>query len=365
MARISAADNIVIDAQPTLWRLLVNTDFVEHVQGDGILFEAVPGQPLRYTSVFASTRRLPKNGQLPVRYIERVLLGWSAQDEAWHLGFLLEPNLAEARGSRWCELVKWPDPEQDVFKELSLEAGRTLARTIGCPFNMARPKPAEVPKAAPPKALPELPLDLHDWTFGRENNGWLTFHRAKVWTRERIRRVFWYSFWTIAYIVLAVATLRSDIALPRPEWLPYLGLATAVLLIGLVVRSIMELRRQPRRIVVDPSTAQIWGVLAQGSKKPLWRMGRENIDSVYVSQVVRDRDDRSTLQYGEVNLRLTDGSFYYLINQHESEQLNGIVVGDENVRPLEQNSVQTKLQAVGVYIAQALRIPAWYDHRTR
>ncbi|MGV2436204.1 MAG UNVERIFIED_CONTAM: hypothetical protein LVT10_16085 [Anaerolineae bacterium] len=62
------------------------------------------GQSLRSTESFAlDTRFLPKNGELQTRYIERVVLGWSAEDEKWHLGLMFAEKLAQARGSRWCD----------------------------------------------------------------------------------------------------------------------------------------------------------------------------------------------------------------------------------------------------------------------
>ena len=53
MSQISAADNITIEPNPQLWQMRVNTNFVDHVQGDGLIMEATPGEPLRYSSAFA------------------------------------------------------------------------------------------------------------------------------------------------------------------------------------------------------------------------------------------------------------------------------------------------------------------------
>jgi hypothetical protein len=367
MNRISATDNIIIHTQADRWQMRINTDFVENVQGDGLLLEAAVDQPLRYTSVFARTRQLPKSGSLPVRYVQRVVLGWSWEDEAWHLGLLFEPPLSQVRGSRWCELAQWPDPEKDVFKDLAEDAGRTLARVIGRPFNIvtAQARYDVEPQALP---LPPLPLALSQWQFEREPNGWLTFVRDPAWTRERVRRVLWYSLWTVVYILLAVATLVSDIALPRPEFLPYVGLVTAVLLVGLVGYSLYELVRKPRRIVVDPSTHQIWGTNSDGRGKPIWRMGRESIDSIYVSQVIRQkRDETPLMQYGEINLRLTNGDFYYLLNQDDIIPLDGKMRlnGQEAVVPLNSEEMQTAFQAAAAYMGEALNVPVWYDHRIR
>jgi hypothetical protein len=370
MTRISAAENIIIHTQPDRWQLLVNTDFVDTVQGDGVLLEAAPGQPLHFTTAFARSRRLPKSGQLSTQYVRRVVLGWSEDDEAWHLGLLFDQALADARGSRWCELAVWPDPEQDIFRELAVEAGRNLAQQVACPFNIvpiSSTSRATLPKR-PPMPLPDPPIDLQGWQFQRQSNGWLALIRDRKWARERLRRVFWYSLWVVIYIALAVATILSDIALPRPEWLPYLGLATALLLVGLVIYSLYELTFKPRCIVIDPQTRQIWGVISSkdsAKQKPIWRMSREQVDSVYVSQVVKPQRDQAIIQYGEINLRLTSGDYYYLISQDEAEPLTGptSLNGTEAIVPLENAEVQTGLQIAGAHIGKALEVPVWYDHR--
>jgi hypothetical protein len=381
MERISAADNIIIEFDDTRWRTRINTDFVENVQGSGVLMEAADGQPLRYTSAFARTRRLPKDGQLPTAYIQRVVLGWSYDDDAWHLGLLLESQLASVRGSRWCEIVKWPDPEQDLYHDLAVQAGQQLARMLDCPFNLIpiREQPPQKTTAVrSTKPLPALPLELQEWHFRLDNNGWLTFVRDGAWQQERVRRVLWYGFWSVAYVVLSIATITGDIALPRPEFLPYLGLVTAVILIGLVGYNLWELRNRPRRIIVDPTTQQIWGAAAEKARKPLWRMERLDVDSVYASEIVRNHKPKQTddsaepvalaadIKYGELNLRLTDGTYYFLLSQQEEETIGTGVDGIMNeIQPLDQNAVTTKLQAATVYVAQALNVPAFYDLRDK
>ena len=364
MTRISAADNIIIDSEPTNWRMLVNTNFVDNIQGDGLLLEAAAGQPLRYTSIFARTRHLPKSGELPMGFIQRILLGWSEEDEAWHLGLVLEPPLSEKRGSRWCELARWPDPDRDLYGELATVAGENLARAIDRPFNRIRPKPKQE-VAVEPKPLPPLPVDLQEWRFEQRTNGWFTFIRDGSWARERLRRVAWYTFWTIIYILLAVATLLSDIALPRPEFLPYLGLGVAVMLVGIILYNLYELRSKARHILVDPETHHIWGVTENVDSKPVWRKGREEIDSVYITELIKRKKGEPIIQYGEINLRLTSGKFYFLINQEEEVPLQGEMQRTDDIFPLKQNDVCTRLQASAFYIARALNVPAWHDYREK
>ncbi len=374
---ISAADNLVIETSPDNWRMLVNTNFVDNIQGDGIILEAIPGQPLRYTTVFARTRRLPKNGVLALNHIQRVVLGWSWDDEAWHLGLLLEDRLARARGSRWCEVAKWPDPEQDLYQDLAVKAGESLARNIGRPFNLVPLRDPGIETLPVSVPLPALPLELQEWRLGRaQNNGWLVFVRNPEWARERMRRIVWYGFWSVIYVLLSVMTMVSDIAPPRPDFLPYIGLVTAVLLVGLVGYSAYELRTTARRVILDPTTRRIWGTTRRGSK-PVWRKGREEVDSVYVTEVVdinlteATEEDKgqpvaADIFYGELNLRLTDGTYYFLLNQEEPETITEPIYGvPGEVQPIEAGMITTKLQAAAAYIAEALDVPLWYDCRSK
>src|SRR6185369_11802124 len=150
MDRISAAGNLTIEVKPESWRLIVNGNSQERV-----LVEVSPGEPIRYIPTFAAKRRLPDTGKLPIENIQRVVLGWSNEDESWHLGLLLTPELASARGSRWCEIALWPDPVVNVFSDISSQAGRTLARTITRPFNLIEP-PVEAERAPKPVVMPSL-----------------------------------------------------------------------------------------------------------------------------------------------------------------------------------------------------------------
>ena len=92
-----------------------------------------------------------------------MVLGWSWDAEAWHLGVLLTDTIATLRGSRWCEIARWPDPDNDLYREIALQAGQTLSQALDRPFNLIPVrKPTQVAKPEP-VPLPQLPLDLQDW----------------------------------------------------------------------------------------------------------------------------------------------------------------------------------------------------------
>ena len=357
MNRISAAGNLTIDVQPNRWRLLVNGQTEETM-----LVEAIPGQPLRYVPRFGGKRRLPDSGTLPVTYIQRVVLGWSNEDESWHLGLVLEPSLAEARGSRWCEIAHWPDPEINVFSDVATLAGQTLAQAVTRPFSLIPPRTE--PAAPPAPAAPALPLQFDIWKLERVDANQIQFARSASWARSRVVRIFWYSLWVAVYILLGVATLTRGIALPSPEFLPYLGLLATLILAGMIGHILYQLLTVPNRIVVDAGSGNVMGMKGRRIR---WQQNRENIQSVYVTQVIGKKGKQRRVHHGELNLHLRGGEFFHIIEQGQVEKDctdNQAAEGD-SVTPLTQADVYTDLQAAGLYVAQALNVPCLYDRRIR
>lgn len=381
MDRIYAGSNLRIEVQPDRWLLLTNTG-----QGETVLAEVAPGEPLRYIPDFASQRRLPSSGTLDVDNIERVVLGWSAKDQSWRLGLIFMPALAEARGSRWCELAYWPGTNGS--QESATEAGRALAQRMGRPFTYIPPQPVEAPAPevrpaptvnAPPSdvsALPALPLRVDLWTL--ENaDGVLRFRLASSWGRNRLLRVVWYIFWMVVFIVLSVVTLTSPIALPRPEILPYLGLACAVGLFLLALYTLLRTMMRVNLIEIEPGV-----IRGKRGYRERWQFNSSEIQDIYATHLVnkvntRRENPTRLYQYGELNLRLQNGQFFHLIAQGALDEKFPVIPLGENaesddaainhppVVPLTPEIAQTTLQAAAIYTAHALRVPVWYDQRPR
>jgi hypothetical protein len=364
MDRISAADNLTIEMQTDRWRLLVNGDREERT-----VVEAQPGKPLRYIPGFGKSRRLPDNGTLPVEHIQRVVVGWSNQDESWHLGLVLGAELAQARGSRWCEVARWPDPEVNIYNELASRAGEALAQAVTRPFYLV---PAQVEeKSAPANAasrpLPELPLTLPVWTFSRSGDQ-LQLVRSRSQSLAAIRRILWYTLWTIIYIVLVVTSFTAGIAPAKPDFLPYLGIVSAVMLVVLIISNIYHLLVDPNRIVIDPATRTI---KALRGRRTHWSFSADKLQSVYVTLVtskinMKKADPKQHFHYAEINLQLANGKFHDILDSEQSGTFTPVspdVENEEAVIPLISDNTYTDFQAVGVYIAEALNLPCWYDRR--
>ncbi|MDX2159971.1 MAG: hypothetical protein SF162_01475 [bacterium] len=272
--RIPAGGNLWIDAQATRWRLLIQTNGVERT-----LVEAETGQPIRYAAAFAAQRRLDDSAVLRPEEIDQVVVGWSNKDESWHLGLMLSAALAQARGSRWCELAHWEDPLTTRHPMTASAAGERLATVIGRPFAFvkaktdapnANPVPPPAPSAprpafelppsrrdsyasqpslaadaalplsdpyghyvvpaapvpapaaplnpalsAPPPPLPPLPIALDSWILRQPTPALLVLERVGSWGRTRLLRTLWYTFLSGVFLLLSVGSLTSGIALPR------------------------------------------------------------------------------------------------------------------------------------------------------
>ncbi len=358
--RISAADNLTIEMQPDFWRLIANGD-----GGQRTLLEAQRGQPVRYITPFALSRRLPDIGALPAEQIQRVVLGWSSSDEAWHLGLVLRQELAEVRGSRWCEVAHWPDPEKSIYSEVATRAGEMLAQAVTRPFYLVPPR---TQPAAPERSLPELPFHFDIWHLERSEKGRLQFVREAAWARATVRRILWYSFWTVIYVVLVVASLTAGIAPVRPEFLPLLGIFSAVVLVGLIIINLYRLLAWPDRLVINPETHTLRALRGQRER---WRMTRDEIEAVYITHVLakrgrKQRAHKPVAHYSELNLQRSNGDFYYILSTDQPQEYlveTEIAPEDDTILPLTSDDVSTHFQAAGLYIARALGVPCWYDRR--
>jgi hypothetical protein len=365
MNRISTSEDSIIEAGSDHWHLLQSNEYI----GETTLLEAVKNQALQFNEDFARTRHLPENGTLPVSYIRRVVAGWSHQDSSWHLGLILAQDFADARGSRWCEIVSWLDPEQGDHMATVNEAGQALAQILSLQFALIPPHTQSI------QQLPELPLESGNWKLTRTESDSLQLSRSRRWELSRLLRIVWYTFWVIVYVALSAATLSADLALPNagamlpdPSVLPYLGLVTAAVLSIMLIYSIFSLITSTNRIMVDSATKSIIGM--RGRSKH-WSKSGQDIEAIYVTQVVDSKRKKNTTYHGELNLHLGNDKFQRIL-QHTEEKGKNSVNKDDNekleeaILPISPTELANDLQAIGLHLAQALgELPCWYDQRVR
>ncbi len=364
---ISADNHLTIELHPDRWRLV-------HLSGENVgqvVFEAIAGQSPVTGNDFAASRRLPAEG-IPGGAITGVVLGWSPKLGAWQLGLIFTPEFAETRGSRWCELARWNDPDASVHGLAANRAAQALARVMKLPLKVIPPKieeAGEFTPFAPPKPLPPLPLDFGMWSLHREGPG-LVFKLADSWARSRLIRILWYTLWLIVFVALSVLSLTVKLALPNagtllpiPQALPYMGLGVAAVLAVLIGKNLYEVMMQPNRVIIN---ANARAVIAARGTQTKWTTTANHLDSIYASEILGTRGKNLVSQYGELNLRLDQRRFRHVLtieDERDLGKLNGASVSS-TIEPLTQNDVKSPLSAAAVYVAQALGdVPAWYDRR--
>lgn len=366
MTEILAADNHSIYTKGGKWRLIYSERPLAEASNNGF----------RYSERFGATRRLPEGGVIEQNDIQQVVLGWQATDESWHLGLILAPHLADQRGSRWCEIVHWPDPEIVVFQDLAQESGQELAQSIGVPFYVIPPQTPE--PAMPPRELPKLPLRFGDWEMKAlaSEEGQFLIKRTSSWAQRRIMKSLWHGFWAVMYLVLSLATLFGDIALPitgtllpDPKVLPYLGLIISAGLLISAIYQISTIFTTIDRFLIDGGQGAISAWRGKSMRQVISRV---EVQSLYISEQVKKNEQAPATEYGELNLHLGGGEFHFLLKQEEPEDNNNapqpelVFARTEGIRELSRELVHTDLQAAGLYISEALnQLPVWYDLRVK
>jgi hypothetical protein len=377
MAQITASNHITIDFSYDKWRLIQQNDG----EDPKLIAEVQPETDFRYNKYFATTRYLPDEGQIAREQISQVVLGWSYETDAWQLGMTLSPQLAAQRNSRWCELVRFVDPDLSVYEHDAKTVGQALADVLKKPFRDVPPATVPTPKPIP---LPELPLSVGIWTLDRvmstegltSHEGEIHLIRSKSWINNKLRKIAWYALWVVLYLWVSIATMTSTLALPNagtllpdPKVLPYLGIGVAVLLVGLIVQQIWHIRTQPDNIIVNPYERSI---IARRGRHMRWKISANGIQSVYASEVIKKREKKPATYHSELNLHLVNGSFQpILIEDEKIDDATLPNVDDmhnknsgEGVTPLDSHTVTTCLQAFALHMADCLGdLPAWYDLR--
>ena len=374
MPRIAVSANSLVDYSPDRWRLVQVDDLAE----PKLVVEAKSGAPLRYNGYFAVSRDLPEAGEILEADLGQVVLGWSKESSSWQLGLTLSPEISLARSSRWFELLRFTNPDASVHEGAAIQLGTALANTLGIPFASTAPLAIEPEPEPEPIPLEPLPLDLGLWRLERGIEGELRLAREKRWLRAKQRQIAWYGTLTVVYLWVSIATLTSELGLPiagtlipNPAWLPYLGIAVAVLLLLAIARLLLIILREPNSIVINPYEKTISA--ARGNQR-LWKVNAGGIQSIYASEVVKKRGRKPTIFHGEINLHLLDGRFMPILVDKE-KIVDALLTGRDplaekeraaDMHVLEPEAVSTALQAAALHIGVCLgELPVWYDRRLK
>lgn len=376
MTQITVSDNFVVDYSDRQWRLIRISDHEE--QNARVTVEA--GGGFCYNSYFADIHDLPDEGEIAADDIIEVALGWSYKTDAWQLSVVLSPDLAAARSSRGCEALRFIDPDMSAYEQDAKDVGQALADVLGKPFVIMPPEEAPPPEPIP---LADLPLDIGIWRLqagapavpGAAPSE-VRFVRSKSWARAKMRQIAWYGLMAAVYVWVAAASISSELALPNtgtlipnPQILPYMGMGVAVLLILLIGQRVWQFMREPDAILISSYEGS---VIALRGRQVRWKVNAKNVQSVYVSELVKKRSRRPTVYHSEINLHLVKGRFRRVMAEDRklanpllpdadplSEQERGV-----GVAVLDPKQASTALQAAAIHIAVCLDdLPVWHDRR--
>jgi membrane protein implicated in regulation of membrane protease activity len=302
MPNISAANNLTVQHDATRWRLYNGK------ADEGITLAAAEPGGLTYGAAFAEGRRLPTDGFLAAEEIVMVAVGWAEEDANWHLGLLLAPALAQARGGRWCGLARWEDQDGDLAER----AGQALAMLLSRPFRLVPPVEdaplpaattvrgtgapsveavADLPPAADAPLMP-LPLELEEWTVQAGPHG-LRIAQSEEWRRALLMRVALLAALVPVFALLSLGALTTRYASVSPEWLPYLGLGIAALLLASLVTQLLALLRGP--VTQTDNGERILRQTARVGRRTLVQVPFEGVQYVLISHVINRRRAQKTV----------------------------------------------------------------------
>jgi len=321
-------------------------------------------------------------------------VGWSVKDEAWHIGLILEPPLSEARGSRWLELAHFPDHDSTLMRETATRTGERLASLMNRPFTFVpakRPAPISPPVEIPlPPLNAPLPIKLSGWTLIQSGAAQFDLVRSPGWGRSRLLRVLWYMILAGVFLVLAVSSLTSGIALPRLSGihieannqvfldipapsdmaLVIAGFICAALMVIFALVTLIRTITAIKRVNNDGEMRQVRDMRGN---RPVDSIQAADLDSVYASVVVdKFNENRPSVSrrahYGELSLRNKAGDFIHLASLNTIDQPIPVTEQSTNtdeVVNLTTRTVYTPIHAAALYIARALDVPARLDQRIR
>jgi len=383
MPKFVAANNLTIQSDDSAWRLF-------NGRGDDSqpLVEAKP-DGLSYGPVFAAARRLSPDGHLTPDQIAMVVVGWAVEDSSWHLGLMVTPEIAQARGGRWCGLARW----DDYAGRDAEQAGAALAAALNKPFRYVPPvsaptpaeEAAEEPGASPdlhvvetPAAIPELelppvlpmalPIGVGEWVLEEHLQGML-LRRPQAWrTRTLIYGLLSIVLATI-FALLSLGAKLSSYAPLQPDWLPLIGLGIAVVMLGAGIWQLLTLARATS-VLIDNRQRLVR--VMRGKRQTVVQSPYEGIEYLLISHILSRREAGSSTDpiaydriWPEVWIHLYSprrGFINVCYTSHTEGRMRSGLSLDER-RPLNLAEIDTPAHHAAHLIAEMIGVPAFVEAR--
>lgn len=313
MTLFPASNQLIVNAESSRWRLYLSGDTPDQFREETgeLLFEATPDE-ITYSNRFAAARNLLPGEKLTGMDISAVYLGWAGEDQQWHLGVMIRG--AEGGTNTWCGLARWSDPQQGN----AVAAGRALANTIGGSLNVV-PRPANavnataaggtpVPTAGEPivdtgvhQVYPDVPLiplpvTVGEWQVSDPPEG-LTWRRTGRWATETRLRGLFFLILTPLFAAFSIGAIITPYARVQPEWLPYIGMFIALIMLYSALRAFLSAGRSP--VTRFDTVSRVMQQRASSSRKTV-QVPFEGLEHILISHVVTrtaEKRDQPAYQY--------------------------------------------------------------------
>ncbi|MBX3063869.1 MAG: hypothetical protein U0528_09445 [Anaerolineae bacterium] len=413
---ISAANDLLVEYDAHRWALLLpSAPATPIVEADA--------QTVRYASAFGIARRLGSLGGLRPDQVSMVVVGYSSEDRNWHLGLMLDAALAQGRGGRWCELAQWPDDEETDAET----AGRKLAAVIGRPFRLVtpqsplgsstsmpaapasaysntsaganlgtytpaptpampppdyqfgevtRPLPPQIPvsvadtpvspaqAAAPEPPLQPLPLTFGEWT-AQEILGGMQWSRTSKWRNDQIVRGLFFCVLAPIFAYLSIGALATNFAAVQPLWLPWVGVALALVMLLIGLSSFWAIWGSP--ITTVDRRIQMLRQTKRGSKKVV-QSPFEGLEYVLVSHSITRQqpiDDQLLLAILDVWVHVySPRRGFLLVCSTDNVEAQLSRKADYSTRhALSLRDTDSLAHHAALHLAQDIGIPAYIEER--
>jgi hypothetical protein len=386
---IRAAHNLTIELGSATWRLVNGSHRPEQPGVVMALLEATPGE-ITCSPAFARARQIPGEDLAPAD-VARVVVGWAPESRNWHLGLLLAARPDGQSKMRWCGLASWPSGEPPEFATQAKLAGQALARIIDRPLHVvppavgrasptmdtqpvqttARMEPAVVERPAAEEPEPQTP------PFEFEAVAMTAVPRGYVW-QVRSRALLLTAAKAVGllvlvglYLLMSIGAETRGLAPISPGWLPWLGIAVAILLSGIALHNLWKLLTVTD-VIIDTTGSEV-RCQRRFTGRVRWRVPFGAAAYVLVSQTPAQAQDHPkpfqpvrTVQ--TVWIHLYDGNRFWPVA--ELEEVEGRSRNWETVRteqkrpgrrPLVLAEYDTPAHHAAQLMAQTLHTDVWLD----
>jgi hypothetical protein len=391
METIHAAHNLTIEFSPTTWRLVNGSRLPDQPNTRLALIEA-QSLGLACAPAFARTRQLLSDRLAPAD-VARIVVGWAPESHNWHLGLLLAARPETNYQTRWCGLATWPSGPAAESADAAAQAGQSLAQIIDRPFYLVPPplehraplisdtqplqptQRLDVPAVEPvrPAVAPKLP------PFEFEQVALLPAPRGYVWQKRRawlvttVGKMVGLLVLAGLFLLLGIGSQTAGLAPVTPEWLPWLGLVVAGLLVTMSLVAFKGLL-DTSDILVDTTMRELRGQ-RRFDGRVRWRIPFESAMYLLISQTparpLGHVSQEGTQRFAQdVWLHLYDGTkFWPLVElrnvEGESHQWEAVRTHakQRRRRPLLLAEYDTPAHHAARLMATIIETESWLDIR--